>query len=104
MIHTLTDIELENFGPFVGSHKLPLPETGMCLFKGKVEETGSGSGCGKSFALNTISYVMGGCPYPATELQSWHTEDLPSVKVSWKAGDNLYTATRAKGLGLTGNG
>lgn len=72
---TLKQLSITNFGPFVGKHVVDLPTSGLTLIKGKVEETNDGSGAGKSFALNAVSYLFGGCPYPGTQLQSWFTEN-----------------------------
>jgi DNA repair exonuclease SbcCD ATPase subunit len=98
----LKGLTFSNFGPFVGSYEVPLPETGLLLIRGKVSETGDGSGAGKSFLLNSIPYVYGGCPFASTELQSWYSEEAPSVKTTLETPKGLYSITRNKGLFISG--
>ena len=98
----LKELSFSNFGPFVGKHEVSLPETGLLLIRGKVSETGDGSGAGKSFLLNSIPYVYGGCPFASTELQSWFSEEAPSVKTLLETPKGLYSITRNKGLFISG--
>lgn len=96
----LQQIELEDLGPFVGRHVLKLPETGLVLVKGLVTETGDGSGSGKSSLLNGIAHLFGGCPFPATELQSWYTEKSPRAKGVLATADGPVEVERYKGLAV----
>jgi DNA repair exonuclease SbcCD ATPase subunit len=92
----IKDLSLSNFGPFVGSHSISLPTNGLLLIKGA-------SGSGKSYLLNSIPYVLGGCPFASTELQSWFTDDPPEVKLSLETQKGLIDVIRKKGLTLKGN-
>jgi len=98
----LQELSFANFGPFVGSHKVDLPQSGLLLIKGKVNETGGGSGAGKTFFLNTISHIYGGCPFAATELQSWYTDDPPDVQSKLETKDGIFSIGRKKGLTVKG--
>jgi DNA repair exonuclease SbcCD ATPase subunit len=92
----LKDLTLTNFGPFVGTHKVELPSNGLLLIKGP-------SGSGKSYLLNSITYVLGGCPFPSTELQSWYTDEIPSSIINLETQKGLVTLSRKKGLTIKGS-
>lgn len=47
-----------------------LPDGGLIAIQGKNLDTGGSNGSGKSNFHLAISYALGYCPYPATELQS----------------------------------
>lgn len=98
----LKDLTFTDFGPFTGTHEVDLPQSGLLLIKGKVNETGGGSGAGKTFFLNTISYLYGGCPFAATELQSWYTDDPPDVQSKLETKDGIFSIGRKKGLTIKG--
>ena len=100
---TLKQLSITNFGPFVGKHVVDLPTSGLTLIKGKVEETNDGSGAGKSFALNAVSYLFGGCPYPGTQLQSWFTEETPCAVATIETPQGEITIKRHDGLSITGS-
>lgn len=96
----LTKITVQDFGPFVDKHSVDLPENGLSLIRGKVLETGDGSGAGKSYLLNAVSYVLGFCPFPATELQSWYTDEPPQASLEILTDKGQLTLIRKKGLTL----
>jgi DNA repair exonuclease SbcCD ATPase subunit len=96
----LTKLTVQDFGPFVNKHSVDLPENGLSLIRGKVLETGDGSGAGKSYLLNAISYVLGFCPFPGTELQSWYTDEPPQASLEILTDKGKLTLTRKKGLTL----
>lgn len=60
---------------------LNLPETGLIGIDGKNQNTGGSSGAGKTSFHLGISYALGYCPFPATELKSWLTEDTMQVEL-----------------------
>ena len=99
---SLKKLTLNNFGPFVGTHVVEFPTSGLCLIKGRVIETGDGSGSGKSYLLKAISHLFGGCPDPATEIQSWFSEDPPEVSAIIKTPNGEITVKRRKGLVISG--
>jgi DNA repair exonuclease SbcCD ATPase subunit len=96
-IKTLT---INNFGPFVGEHSVQFPTNGLVLIKGKVTENGDGSGAGKSYLLNSIPYILGGCPFSANELQSWYTDEPPSAEIVLETSKGDAILSRKKGLVL----
>jgi hypothetical protein len=93
---------LKDFGPFEGTHTVTLPKAGFYLVRGKVVETGAGSGAGKSYLLKAISYIFGGCKDPATELQSWFTEEAPGATAILETSKGDITVKRQKGLSISG--
>ena len=94
----LHSLVLENFGPFVVLHKIQFPSSGLTLVHGKVSETGDSSGAGKTSFLNAISFLFGGCPFAATELQSWYTEEEPKAEAVLGTEKGEVKVTRHKGL------
>jgi hypothetical protein len=103
MNQKILSIKLENFGPFLGIHEVQFPEAGMALLKGLVDETKDGSGAGKSYVLNAIAFIFGECPFPSTELQSWYTDEPPSVTIKLQTDQGIITLTRKKGLIISGS-
>jgi DNA repair exonuclease SbcCD ATPase subunit len=99
----LKNLTLRDFGPFVGVHQIELPESGLCLVKGRVTETGDGSGAGKSFLLKAISHLFGGCLDPGTELQSWYSEEPPEAHAVIEVSNNDVNVKRRKGLSIFGD-
>src|ERR1039457_5252751 len=99
----LKKLTLRDFGPFVGVHQIELPESGLCLVKGRVTETGDGSGAGKSFLLKAISHLFGGCLDPGTELQSWYSEEPPEAHAVIEVSNNDVNVKRRKGLSIFGD-
>lgn len=59
------------------------PERGLVLLRGKNADTGGSSGSGKSSLLLALAHAFGYCPFPATTLQSWLTEDPLEVAVTF---------------------
>jgi len=98
----IQELSFSNFGPFVGSHTIKLPDSGLVLLKGNISETGGGSGAGKTYFLNTIPYVLSKCPFPATELQSWYTEEAPEAIIKLNTSEGLFKIARKKGLSVEG--
>lgn len=94
----LLELNLSNFGPFVGDNTIKFPTNGLLLLKGKIEETGGGSGAGKSFILNAITHTLGYCQFPATQLQSWYSEDPPFSQVLLETQDGIFNISRKSGL------
>jgi DNA repair exonuclease SbcCD ATPase subunit len=94
----LKNLQVENFGPFVGKHEVQFPDSGLTLIRGIVTETGDGSGAGKSSFLNALSFLFGGCPFAATEIQSWYTEEEPKAEAQLETEEGEVLVTRHKGL------
>jgi|WetSurMetagenome_2_1015567.scaffolds.fasta_scaffold22266_7 hypothetical protein len=99
----LKNLTIRDFGPFEGSHVIKFPESGLCLIKGKVVETGDGSGAGKSFLLKAIAHLFGGCKDSANDLQSWFTESAPEVTAEIETQQGVVVVGRHKGLSVASN-
>ena len=80
-----------------------MPKSGFFLVRGKVTETGAGSGAGKSYLLKGISHIFGGCKDPSTEIQSWFTEEPPSATAVIETSKGDITVGRCKGLSISGD-
>ena len=100
---TLKSLKLNDFGPFVGTHTIELPTSGLCLIKGRVLETGDGSGSGKSYLLKGVSHLFGGCPDAATDLQSWFSEEAPEAEAVIETSKGNTKVKRKKGLSISGD-
>ncbi len=98
---SVPEIELEDFGPFVGRHVHRLPDSGLALLKGEVVESGDGSGAGKSIFAAALAYLFGGCKHPATELQCWYADGAPTVEAPLVTPAGTYRVRRGKGLVVT---
>jgi hypothetical protein len=99
----LKNLTIRDFGPFEGSHVIKFPESGLCLIKGKVIETGDGSGAGKSFLLKAIAHLFGGCKDSANDLQSLFTENTPEVTAELETSSGTVVVGRHKGLSVSSN-
>ena len=88
------------FRKLVDPFKVDLPETGLVLVRGVNKDTGDSSDSGKSSLLQIIPYMVGGCPYPSTELVNWHTGKAPHVGVVLDTPRGEMTVERAKGLSV----
>jgi DNA repair exonuclease SbcCD ATPase subunit len=58
-----------------------LPDSGLFGIVGKNNNTTGSSGSGKTNFHYAISYALGYCPVPATELQSWLTKEPMQVEL-----------------------
>ena len=76
----LKSLSLAGFRSFVEQATVEFPESGLVLVRGtNTDSSGVSSGSGKSSLLLGISYALGYCPFPATELQSWYGDNDLSV-------------------------
>jgi DNA repair exonuclease SbcCD ATPase subunit len=71
----LLGLKLQNFRSIVEPVDIPLPLRGLFAIRGRNLDTGGSSGVGKSSVNLGIAYALEYSPFPATELQSWLTED-----------------------------
>lgn len=90
----LKQIKLKAFRSFAEPVTIDFPDAGMVLFRGR-------SGSGKSSLLLAIQYLLGICPYPATVLQSWLTEEPMEVQGTIKMDDGDLVITRGQKLSAT---
>src|ERR1035441_4995309 len=91
--------ELEAFRSFVEPSGFNLPLRGLYGIRGRNADTGGSSGAGKSSINLGIAYALGYCPFPATELQSWLTENPMSVTLKLVTPDAELVVVRG-GSGL----
>jgi DNA repair exonuclease SbcCD ATPase subunit len=92
-------IELERFRSFRKKVRIEFPERGLVRIRGRNLDTGGESGAGKSTIALGINYAWGCCPFPATELQSWGSDSVPSVALSLR--DDAALVERGKRFNLT---
>lgn len=78
--------------------RVTLPESGLVLVRGLNKDTGDSSASGKSSFVLAISHLFGGCKYPGTTLQSWHSEDPYLVGAVIATAEGDWTIERSKGL------
>lgn len=89
----LKSLSLTGFRSFVEQATVEFPESGLVLVKGaNTDSSGVSSGSGKSSFLLALSYGLGYCPFPATELKSWYGDNEMEVVI--QTGDG---ATITKG-------
>ena len=56
--------------------------SGMWLLDGLNQDTGGGSAAGKTSLLLAITYALGICPFSASDLQSWYTDEPFGVELT----------------------
>lgn len=89
------------FRGFVEPFRVTFPTSGLTLIDGVNLDTNDSSNSGKSSLVLALSYLFGGCPYPATELQSWHTEETMFVGGVLDTSVGTVKVERRKGLAVT---
>lgn len=98
----LRELYGHGFRKFSEPFRVKFPESGMTLVTGVNLDTGDSSDSGKSSLVLAISHLFGGCPYPATELQSWLTEEPMMVGAVLDTADGEIVVERSKGLVVRG--
>jgi DNA repair exonuclease SbcCD ATPase subunit len=95
-------IAAQGFRSIVRVNKILLPSVGLCLIKGFNTNTGGSSGAGKSSINLILSYALGFCPFPATELASWESLNPPPmlVEVAFEGTDSEIPFTLTRGPGI----
>jgi DNA repair exonuclease SbcCD ATPase subunit len=86
---TLKQLRLKSFRSFAGQETIDFPENGLVRIWGE-------SGAGKSNINLGITYALGYCPYPATELQSWLTDDKMQVELDFWVNQTPVTIARGE--------
>lgn len=91
----LRKLSLTAFRSFVDTATISLPKSGLVLIRGKnLDKPGVSSGTGKTSLLLGLSHAFGYCPFPATELQSWLTDQSMEVSVEFEDGTSQYELAR----------
>jgi DNA repair exonuclease SbcCD ATPase subunit len=81
---------------FVKETYIEFPESGFLLIKGLNPATGESSGSGKSTILIGIAYALDICPYPASKLQSWLTDEPLQVQLTLTTDEGEVVINRGK--------
>lgn len=97
---SLKRLTFSGFRSFAGITIVDFPDSGMVLVRGKNLDTAGSSGSGKTTINLAIAYALGFCPFPATTLQSWLTEDPLSVTLELDTPKGRVILTRGKTLSL----
>ncbi len=71
-----------------------LPDNGLFGIIGKNNSTTGSSGSGKTNFHLALSYALGYCPFPATELQSWLTKEPMQVELTMETPSGLVIVKR----------
>jgi DNA repair exonuclease SbcCD ATPase subunit len=100
----LKSLSGSNFGPFKGEFSLELPATGLLLLTGVNLHTQGSSGSGKSSLIHALTYPLGTCDVPLTELQNWDTEETPTISGLYEVAGKEVTITRGRKFLLYENG
>jgi DNA repair exonuclease SbcCD ATPase subunit len=93
---TLTDLEFESFRTFKEQQSIHFSESGLINLKGFNLNTGGSSAAGKSNLHLALSYALGYCPFPATELQSRYSDNKMQVSLTFKTTDGIFLLKRGK--------
>lgn len=87
-------IKFSNFRSFVEPAEIEFPGPGLYCIKGLNQETGSSSGAGKSNFHYAISHLLGYCPIPSTELQTYLSDDKYKVEGVFEVDDKEVFISR----------
>lgn len=80
---------------------IQFPKNGLLLIRGRNPVTGDSSGTGKSTVMLAVAYALDMCPFPATELQSWYTDEPMQVTLVLETDRGDVTISRGKSNRLT---
>ena len=97
-------LSVKNFRGFVEPARIEFPESGVISIRGFNLDTGGSSGSGKSSILLAITYALGICPFPATALQSWLTDDSMSVELGLETAEGEVVIARGEKFTVSVNG
>lgn len=100
MVVRIRRVTVWGFRSFVERTSFEFPDSGMVLVKGSNLDTKGSSGAGKTTVLLAIAYALGYCQFPATELQSWHTDEAMGVEVEFESNAGIVTLTRGSKLSI----
>lgn len=75
-------LKLRAFRSFAEEAEIEFPPSGLLLIRGKNLTNQDPSGTGKSTILLAVAKALGICPFPASELQSWLTEEPMQLQLT----------------------
>lgn len=90
----LKRIELQAFRCFKSYQSIDFPDSGLFLISGKNLDTGGSSNSGKTSFNLAIAYALGFCPFPATTLQNWFTDQKMYVRLYLTVDDKNVEISR----------
>lgn len=77
----LKNLTIKGFQSFASAAHLDFPDSGVVLVNGVNLDTKGSSGSGKTSLVGSIAYLFDYALLPATELRSWHSEEMEVVGV-----------------------
>jgi len=89
-------LKLRAFRSFAEEAKIEFPPSGLLLIRGKNLTNQDPSGTGKSTILLAVAYALDICPFPASELQSWLTEEPMQVQLALDVKGQTVVISRGK--------
>jgi DNA repair exonuclease SbcCD ATPase subunit len=92
-------LEIEGFRSFKEPVSISFPDSGAVLISGKYKDSAQSSGSGKSSILMAVSFALGFCKLPATELKNWDSKKM-SVRLTLSDGIKQYVIIRDPKLSL----
>lgn len=97
-------LKMKAFRSFVEETPISFPDSGFVLIRGANPGNHDSSGSGKTTILLAISYALDICPLPASELQSWLTEEKLQVELGLSSPQGDVVIARGKQNSITVNG
>ncbi|MGH7241104.1 MAG: AAA family ATPase, partial [Candidatus Saccharimonadales bacterium] len=99
----LSWLEIEGFRSFKDRYRIEFPQVGSVLLSGNHKGSTMSSGSGKSSLLIAISYILGFCEIPATELIPWDAKKIGHAGLGLTDGTTTYDITRLPKLTIKSN-
>lgn len=99
----LKSLVLEGFRSFKDRQTVNFNDNCVTLITGNDPSTGGSSGAGKSSIPMAVSYVLGFCDLPKTELKNWDSKGF-YVELTLQQGDTVYKISRDPKLSIEING
>lgn len=100
----LKKLTIRSCRSIVDKTEVVLPEHGLVLIKGMNADTKGSSGSGKTSLLLGLAFAFGYSPFPATALQSWHTDEPLEVEVVFDTKEGEVVLRRGAKTSLTVDG
>ncbi len=101
----IVSLKFNSFRSFVEAQDTGvLPDNGLFGIIGKNNGTTGSSGSGKTNFHLALSYALGYCPFPATELQSWLTKEPMQVELTMETPSGLVIIKRGSETSISIDG
>lgn len=89
-------LKLRAFRSFAEEARIDFPPNGLLLIRGKNLSNQDPSGTGKSTIMLAVAYALDICPFPASELQSWLTDEPMQVQLGLETPAGEVVVSRGK--------